>query len=283
MPKAESEASSEAATPMDAELAAADLAIDDAAQYANQAQAAGEVTGEATAIKKQELSSEERRALSRSLARRQRDLGMEEMARVYPSTLVVNTRVTLNDPNIASSAQRFLGLVDRTNHLLTRFGFRFHKEGEVDTIRQALHETIKNYCDEANATFQQGQKLAAQEREKVIDWLTPTYTSHTIDVEFGVKSRDTISIVRALEVWDAAIIEFAALEFNDSASIGQIDTLRQRERVLFYAISKHCFRIIASFSKRRTKLASVRSTGAAAGEKGDKAEAATAEAVAEAA
>lgn len=239
----------------DKEHAAAEQAISDAEKYANAAQQAGDAGEDAKPIQRTELTSEQRRELARKTAKRQRNLGQEELSRVYQGAIVVQRRIVVADPNIASSAIRFLGLVDRTYYLLNRFGLRYHTQSEVDVIRETLRSAVNAYCEEADSVMAQARELTHQAQQNTMDWLSPRYTSNTLEMDFDVKARDTMSLVRSLEVWDKAILEFAALEFNDTASIGQIDTMRQRERRLFMTVSKLCLRTIGGFSKRRVNLA----------------------------
>lgn len=256
----------------DHEFVAAESAIDEAAAYANAAQAAGDAGEDAKPIERRELTLDERRELSRKIAKRQRKLGEDEFARLYPGTIVIQRQIVVADPAIASSANRFLPFVDRTLYLLNRFGNRYHTQAEVDAIRESIRALVDTYCNEAEAALSQGRELSEKAQENTMDWLTPTYTSNTLEKAFGVKARDTIKLILAMESWDKAILEFAALEFNDTASIGQIDTMRQRERRLFMGINRMCLRTIGGFSKRRDTMAQVKS------EKAAPAEAATAEA-----
>lgn len=247
------------ATAADAEAAAADAAIDEAVEYANASISAGDSGQDIKPIERAQLSREERAALSRKIARRQRDLGIRELERAYPGTIVVPAGIAIGDPNIASSAQRFLGLTDRTLYLLNRFGSRFMGAVEVAKVNEIMEGLIQKYVDEARDSLSQGRLLT--ERAKVANanngdqWFEPQYTSKTLDISFGVKTRPALAIVRALQQWDAAIVEFAALDFNGEGDVDQIDSLRQRERRLFSDINRLCLRTIANVSRRRHQMA----------------------------
>lgn len=245
---------------------AAESAIAEAVQFANNAQAAGDAGPDARPVERKELSTEERRELARKTAKKQSKLGLAELERIYPSTIVIPRHVAISDTNIASSAQRFLGLVDRTLYTLNRYGTYYHTQSEVDKIREVLRELIDTYTNEADAAVTQAKLLADKAKEEAVDWLEPAYTTSTLDVEFGVKARDTLRVITGLETWDRAILGFAALEFNDTASIGQIDTMRQRERRLFMAISRMCLRTIGGLSKRRDTMAQAKAKPGASNE-----------------
>ncbi|MBS3912799.1 MAG: hypothetical protein KGZ70_13530 [Hydrogenophaga sp.] len=257
---------------VDAEMAAAEAAIADANQFAQATQQTGEHGGEAAPIEPQELSPEERAQVARQIARRQRKYGAAELERQYPSAIVVNVDLKLNDPNIASSASRFLGLTDRTLYLINRFGSRFMSDVEVETTRASIRELIEAYALEARQAVEQGEVMVAKAKESNDDWLSPCYTSSTLEAGFGVKARDTMTLVRALRMWDEAILHFASLEFNDGATIGQIDTMRLRERNLFLKVNRQCIRAVRAFNRRRAEAANKRSgsrEGAAASSEHD--------------
>lgn len=242
----------------DAELNAADAAIADATQYAEAAQATGEHGGATAPLDRKELAPEEREALSRQIASRQRQMGSDELERLYPSAIVVNVDIKVNAPNLASSAQRFLGLTDRTLYVINRFGSRFMSDSEVEVTRASIREHIEQYAQEARQSLEQAKLLVEKASSNRDDWLTPSYTSSTLEVKFGVKARDTMTLVRALRDWDEAILQFATLEFNDGASIGQIDTMRLRERTLFMQVNRQCIRAVKAFNRRRAEAAQKR-------------------------
>ena len=242
----------------DAELNAADAAIADATQYAEAAQATGEHGGATAPLDRKELTPEEREALSRQIASRQRQMGNDELERLYPSAIVVNVDIKVNAPNLASSAQRFLGLTDRTLYVINRFGSRFMSDSEVEVTRASIREHIEQYAQEARQSLEQAKLLVEKASSNRDDWLTPSYTSSTLEVKFGVKARDTMTLVRALRDWDEAILQFATLEFNDGASLGQIDTMRLRERTLFMQVNRQCIRAVKAFNRRRAEAAQKR-------------------------
>lgn len=235
------------------ELAAAEEAINDASAFAEASRLSGDVGAEAGKVERTELTPTERADLSRKIAARQRNLGKAELEKQYPSALVVNVALKLNDPNIASSASRFLGLADRVLYLVNRFGFRFMSEAEIETIRASIRDRIEMYALEAVQAVEQGKTLIteAQAKAEIDDWLSPEYSSSSLETEFAVKARETMQLVKALRSWDEAILMFASLEFNSGATIGQIDTLRHRERRLFMDIHRTCVRTINAFYKRQ--------------------------------
>ncbi|WP_234265162.1 hypothetical protein [Hydrogenophaga sp. NFH-34] len=242
----------------DAEAVAAHAAITEAVEFANASISAGEA-GDAKPIERKQLTREERQAMSRKIARRQRELGTRELERKYPNTIVVPAGIAIGDPNIASSAVRFLGLTDRTLHLLHRYGQRFMGATEVAKVHESMDNAIRKYVEEASQALSLGRSLT--EKAKLASansgdpWFAPEYTSTTLEVTFGVKTRQALNLVRALQQWDLAIVEFAALDFNGEGDIDQIDTLRQNERRLFGDISRLCLRVIQSVNRRSQAMA----------------------------
>lgn len=250
------------ATIQDAEVLEAQQAIAEAVQYANESIVAGDAGSGVEMIKSKELSVEERRSLSRSLARKQRELGMREFERVYPNTIVVPADITIGDPNIASSARRFLGLLDRTLYLFYRLAPRYMGAVEFEKVRIVIEKQISEYIQEAKATLDQGRELVERAKSAAElngdPWFEPKYTTTTLNINFGVKTRQVLGVVRALQQWDQAVVLFAALDFNGEGEVNQIMTLRQRERRLFQAINRTCLRTIYHLNRRNQALAGVK-------------------------
>lgn len=252
-----SDATDEKTVAANNELEAAQEAISEASAFADASQQSGDVTADTGRVERTELTPAERATLSRKIAAKQRNLGRAELDRQYPSALVVNVALKLNDPNIASSATRFLGLADRVQYLVNRFGFRFMSEAEIETIRGHIRERIDVYAKEAAQAVEQGNTLIDEAKGKAgsDEWLSPTYSTSSLETEFAVKARETMTLVKALRSWDEAILMFASLEFNEGATIGQIDTLRHRERRLFMDIYRVCVLTINAFYKRQKEKA----------------------------
>lgn len=202
------------------------------------------------------LSKKERReafaAISRARARTQKRLGKAELEKLYPGVVVAPVHIELHDFNISSSAQRFLGLVDKTLHLVNRAGSQIMSDSEVDATRKAIIAKINEYVEEAKAADAQGRALVQKEKDKTDSdmWLEPRYSSATLVTDFGVKVREVVPLIKAIKMWDQSLLHFATLDFNGAGDVDQIDTLRRRERHLFGQINMQCLRTIGGFGKR---------------------------------
>lgn len=251
---------STAQTEEEREELSAQAAIDEAVKFANETVQAGDVEGGGEILNKPSLSREERRARNTERARVQRELGLRELERTYPNTIVVPADISIGDVHIASSAKRFLGLADRTIFLLNRYGQRYLGAAEFDHIRSVLDGLVENYITEARQSLEQGRSLVGTARAHIEadgqPWFDPEYTTMNMSMSFGVKTRPGLALVRALLQWDKAIVEFAALDFNGVGEVDQIATLRRRERALFNDVNRMCLRIIGSVSRRRLQAES---------------------------
>jgi len=249
-------------------ISQADQDINEAVDFVNAGMSIDDPGQTIQPIEKRTYTKEERRKMNSAIAKKQKRLGAEELNKQYAGVIVIPRQVVLYDPAVASSALRFLGVFDRAAFLLNRYGTQFFSDKEVDAMRASLLDPIEKYLTEAEASLEQARLLTAQVKEKMLcpeeDWLDTKYTTPTFEFEVSVKVKETLRFIRGLSTWEQAILEFAALEFNDSASIGQISTMRGRERRLVRAVYIMSVRTIQGVQRRRSKMAQV-STQAAEG------------------
>jgi hypothetical protein len=240
-------------------IAQANKDIDEAVDFVNAGLTLGDPGQPIGPTEKKTYTKEERRAMNSAIAKRQKKLGDEELRKQYAGVIVIPRQVTLYDPAVASSALRFLGAFDRAVFLLNRYGNQFFTDKEAEAMRESLLNPVEKYLTEAEASLEQARLLTNQVKEKMLapdeDWLDTKYTTPTFQYEVSVKVKETLRFIRALSTWEQAILEFAALEFNDSGSIGQISTMRGHERRLVSAVHIMSVRTIRGVQRRRNKFA----------------------------
>lgn len=219
------------------------------------AAAEGQSGNDPAQVKSDEDREAERRQRTEraiKMATRQRKLGAAELARVYEGVMVVSRDMQLFDPNIASSAQRFLALTDRTLHMLHRNGHRFLTAGELQKLISRMNEMIGEYVDEAKKAVDSTGQLVQEKKSASIDWIEPKYLKPVFSETVNIKSRPIIGMANALMNWDKAIHNLTELEFNDEAVSSQSNELRRRERHLFSTINR--FAIFTAIAMRNRSI-----------------------------
>lgn len=232
--------------------------LDNVAELATEAiRAEGDHSGaaksdDAPAMTDEQREEERRLRTERAIkqASRQRKLGSQELERVYEGVMVVARDVTLNDPNIASSAQRFLALSDRTLHLLNRNGHRFIGAAELKKLQDRMNEMMAEYVAEAKQAYESTRQLLEDKKGASLDWIEPHYVKAVFSQSVNIKTRPMVLVADALMQWDKAIHNLCELEFNDEASASQANQVRRRERHLFSSINRFCIQTVIAMRNK---------------------------------
>lgn len=183
-------------------------------------------------------------------ASRQRNLGREEMARVYAGTMVITQPLKVFDQHLASSVVRFLALTDRTLYLLGRIGVQYMSPAQMEKVQNSIHEKIDAYVNEGRMTFSAASEFDRQGREKSLKWWEPNYAAPALDAEFQYKTREVLRLAEAVKKWDEAIKLMCQCEFNEVVTLSQVSEVRLRERRLFSDINRFCATLVIGMRNR---------------------------------
>lgn len=183
-------------------------------------------------------------------ANRQRNMGRQEMERIYVGVMVVERDLKIFDPHLASSVTRFLALTDKTIHLLSRIGSQYMTDAQVEKVRQSIQEKIEEYAAKGRQALAVAAELAQKNRAENFMWIEPHYMAPALDFKFQVKSRNALLLAEAAQHWDEAIRLMCEMEFNACATASQINEIRLNERRLFSGINRHCANIVFGMSRR---------------------------------
>ncbi|WP_091457769.1 hypothetical protein [Giesbergeria anulus] len=197
-----------------------------------------------------DTSPEGRAQRQRERARRQREVGSKELKREYVGTMTVEQHLTINDPNVASSALRFLALTDRTLYLLKTMGVRMMSEDQCETLRDTLAAKIQEYCEESKKALSAANALLGDNRQADFHWIIPVYCAPALNETFQAKDRHLFPLIEAINAWDSTIAVINELEFNGKASFKQVDEVRSKERRLFSDISYFCYQVVMGLMRK---------------------------------
>lgn len=197
-----------------------------------------------------DTSPESRARRQRERARRQREAGSKELKREYIGAMTVTQSLVINDPNVASSALRFLALTDRTLYLLKTMGIRMMNQDQCETLRDTLTSKIQEYCEESKKALNAANALLGDSRQADFDWIIPMYSVPALDETFQAKDRHLFPLIEAINTWDSTIAIINELEFNGKASFKQVDEVRSKERRLFSDISYFCYQVVMGLMRK---------------------------------
>lgn len=170
-------------------------------------------------------------------AKRQREQGIKELRRTYTGVMSVRREVRINDPVVASTLQRYFGLIDRTYFILGRRGPDIigadATERFLDTIDARIDEFAQDMRREADAAKAMRTADAGGD-----DFLCPEYTASAAQEVVHAKHRKTLELLDALILADRLIEDLSVMAWNDQVDADRIDDVR-------YNIKKQIGRIFA--------------------------------------
>jgi hypothetical protein len=166
--------------------------------------------------------------------RRQR--GRAEAGRAYAGVMTVGIKLELFDLSLASSAERFLGFIDKGIHVISRRGGMFIGQTATLKIMDRLQAMIEEFSKQAIAERDQVRVLVKAEREKVENeafgeeaeslWIDPKYQAAPSLLELNVKHPLTTKVVQAIRAYDDVIGSLTTLSWNGCVDQSMIDDIR---------------------------------------------------------
>lgn len=203
--------------------------------------------------------SDDREAQVQTFIRRaamQKKRGREELARPYAG-LSVSKDLKYNDVNIASSAERFLGLIDLALYTINRRGPQVLGADACDEILARFDGMVRSYSDASTvAKLGAGTALKTEKDGSFgSDWLQPEYTKSAFECTLQAKHRLTTRLVDALYAWDSAIHDLSVLEWNGKMDSSQVAQTREEERRGLRSIYSFAAKSLAGMRNRTNPLA----------------------------
>ena len=182
-----------------------------------------------------EIARKMRAAAFIQRANRQKDAGFKELQRDYVA-LAIEFDLVLYDVNVASSAERFLGLVDRANFIIGRSGQNILGEQSWRQVVDSLGALTDNYVAQAAEAMRVSTALIEDAKNESFDWIEPSYASSAFNLKLRLKHRNSVKLAKAMMQFDEAIKLLSIAEWNGKAEGEQVSVLRKRERNLFKVI-----------------------------------------------
>ena len=180
----------------------------------------------------------------------QRERGRDELQKTYAGALVIVKQLKVYDVNIASSAERFLGVIDRALYTINRSGPAAMGSEKTQLLYDQLVELIEAYCSESVEAAKGANILLVKEKEAVFEgWVTPEYSGATIDINVRIKHRMSSRMVDSIVKWDTAIHDLCVLDWNGKVDSSQTAQLRAEERRHIQKIAMFALRAINGMNR----------------------------------
>ena len=180
-----------------------------------------------------------RRLQNITKARRQREQGIKELHRTYTGVMSVRREATINDPVVASTLQRYFGVIDHAYHIIGRRGPDILG---TDATKQFL-QTIEDRIDEFAQDIRREAAAARALREEDAsgdDFVCPQYTASAAQEIVFAKHRKTLDLLDALIMADRLIEDLSIMSWNGKVEPDKIEDMRLRIKQQMRRVFSFC-------------------------------------------
>lgn len=158
----------------------------------------------------------------RNKAKRQRDKGIENLARRHDGVASVIATVRLNERVVASAFERYFATIEMGIHVINKSGVMFVGEKAAALLMESIVESIENMEKRIDGELQRIRVSLAVHASRE-DWLKPTYTRPAADHEVQLRTRLANRVLAVFRKQDEFIVALNQLCWNDEADMDAIE------------------------------------------------------------
>lgn len=160
-------------------------------------------------------------------ARRQREQGVKELRRAYTGVMSVRRDVQINDPVVASTLQRYFGLIDRFYLIIGRRGPDLMGVEATEKCLSTIDERIAEFAMDIKRESDAVQSMLAGDMNGG-DFVQPEYmTSAAQEVVFA-KHRKTLDLLDAIIAADKLLEGLNVMAWNGKVDLDKVEDVRFR-------------------------------------------------------
>lgn len=158
----------------------------------------------------------------RNKARRQREKGIENLARRHDGVASLITIVRLNERVVASAFERYFATVETGIHVITKSGAMFVGEAAAAKLEASIVERITEMEERINGELAR-IRVSLQVHESRADWIKPTYTKPAAEHEVQLRTRLANRVLAVFRKQDEFVVVLNQLCWNDEAELDAIE------------------------------------------------------------
>ncbi len=220
------------------ESLAKDASLNGAAPVTEPAAVTSAVDGEVNGRSQQEIDREKQAAHEARVAylvrraKTQKERGRAQLERVVVGAMAIRKDVEFFDVSIASSAERFLGLIDLSIYTINRRGEYILGETDAEKVMERFASLVNTYRDGAISERDQADVLLKNEQDLVFDedWIVPEYRQTAFKMSVYIKHPSTLKVLDGLFAYDQLVRNLTILQWNGKVDQVRIDQARHHER-----------------------------------------------------
>ena len=158
----------------------------------------------------------------RNKARRQREKGIENLARRHDGVASVITRVQLNERVVASAFERYFATIETGIHVITKSGAMFVGDAAAAKLEESIVERIVTMEERIGGELAR-IRVSLDVHASRADWIEPTYTRPAGDHEVQLRTRLANRVLAVFRKQDEFVVILNQLCWNDEAELDAIE------------------------------------------------------------
>jgi hypothetical protein len=158
----------------------------------------------------------------RNKAKRQREKGIESLARRHDGVASVITRVQLNERVVASAFERYFATIETGIHVISKSGAMFVGDAAAAKLEQSIVERVASMEERISGELSR-IRVSVDVHASRTDWIKPTYTKPAADHEVQLRTRLANRVLAVFRKQDEFVVVLNQLCWNDEAELDAIE------------------------------------------------------------
>ena len=158
----------------------------------------------------------------RNKARRQREKGIENLARRHDGVASIITTVRLNERVVASAFERYFATIETGIHVISKSGAMFVGDAAAAKLEESIVERV-DAMDERISGEIARIKVSLDVHASRADWIKPSYTRPAAEHEVQLRSRLANRVLSVFRKQDDFVVMLNQLCWNDEAEQDAIE------------------------------------------------------------
>ncbi|KFC72634.1 hypothetical protein [Massilia sp. LC238] len=158
----------------------------------------------------------------RNKARRQREKGIENLARRHEGVASLITRAELKERVVASAFERYFATIETGIHVIHKSGAMFVGEAAAAKLEQSIVDRIASMEERIDGELAR-IRVSLAVHESRADWIKPTYTRAAADHEVQLRTRLANRVLQVFRKQDEFVVVLNQLCWNDEAESDAIE------------------------------------------------------------
>lgn len=158
----------------------------------------------------------------RNKAKRQRQKGIENLARRHDGVASVLAQVKLNERVVASAFERYFATIETGIHVISKSGVMFVGEAAAEKLEASIVERVVAMEERINGEIARS-RVSLDVHESRDGWIKPTYTKPAAAHEVQLRTRLANRVLGVFRKQDEFVVILNQLCWNEEAEQDAIE------------------------------------------------------------